>query len=62
VTTVQEIKAALPQLSAQELVEVRDVLDDLLEDQLELSPELEADLEEAKQDIQEGRVRLRKTP
>jgi len=60
--TIEEIKAALPNLSAGELEEIREFLEDLLEDQLELSDEVKADLEEAKRDIHEGRARLRQTP
>ena len=61
-STVQEIKTAIPNLSTQELAELKEWLDDFFEDPLELSDEFKAKLEEAERDIHEGRYRIRQTP
>ena len=58
-STVQEITAAIPRLSRQELEQLRAWFDDFYEDQLELTDEVKAKLDEGRRDIQEGRFRTR---
>jgi hypothetical protein len=58
-STLQEIEAAVPKLSARELVELRAWLDDFCEDQLELTDAVKTELDEAHKDIAEGRYRTR---
>ncbi|MBI2946653.1 MAG: hypothetical protein HYY23_03340 [Verrucomicrobia bacterium] len=61
-STVQEIKAAIPNLTPTELAELKEWLEEFFEDQCDLSDQIKADLEEAKRDIREGRYRIRQTP
>jgi hypothetical protein len=56
---VQQIEAELQKLSAEELREVRDWLDDLFEDQLELTDEVKAALDESRAQIAAGHYRTR---
>ena len=55
-----EIIKELPKLTRAEQEELRDLLENLLEDQLELKDEFKAKIERGEQDIEEGRVRIRK--
>ena len=59
-STLQEIEAAVPKLSAREVAELRAWLDDYLEDRLELNETVKSELEEARRDIAEGRVTVRR--
>ena len=58
-STVQEIKAAIPKLTPQEQVELKEWLEEFFEDQLELNDELKSKLDQARQEIREGKYRTR---
>jgi hypothetical protein len=58
-STVQEIEAAIPQLSREEIEELREWIDDFLEDQLELSDEVKAKLEQSQREIKAGEFTTR---
>jgi hypothetical protein len=60
VSTVQEIKAAIPKLSPEELAEFRRWLEDFLEDQLELTDEVKDKLDQSRQDVAAGKYRTRR--
>jgi hypothetical protein len=53
-STVQEIEAAIPRLSRNEVEEVRAWIDDFLEDQLELTDEVKAKLDQSRHEIAKG--------
>ncbi len=58
---VEQIEAALGKLSAAELREVRDWLEDFLEDRLQFTPEFEAAISESEREMKSGaRPRVRK--
>ena len=50
-STVQEIQAAIPKLSARELADLKEWLDEFCEDQLELTEEVKAKLEQSRAEI-----------
>jgi hypothetical protein len=50
-STVQEIEAAIPQLSRAELEQLYAWLENYLEDQLELTDEVKAKLDESRREI-----------
>jgi hypothetical protein len=52
-SSVQEIEAAIPQLSRAEVEEVRAWIDDFLEDQLELTDDVKAKLDQSRREHQE---------
>ena len=58
-STVQEIKAAIPKLTPQEQVELKEWLEEFFEDQLELNDEVKSKLDQARQEIREGKYRTR---
>jgi hypothetical protein len=59
---VQQIEAELEKLSAAELQEIRDWLDDFLGDQLQFTDEFEAQIAQSEQQMAAGeRPRTRKT-
>jgi len=58
-STVQEIQAAIPKLSAKELEELKEWLEDYFEDQLELTDEIKAKLDESRAQIAAGQYRTR---
>jgi hypothetical protein len=58
-STVQEIEAAIPRLSRNEVEEVRAWIDDFLEDQLELTDEVKAKLDQSHREIAEGHYTTR---
>ena len=58
-STVQEIKAAIPKLSPDELADLRSWLDDFFEDQLELTDEVKRKLEISRAEIAAGHYRTR---
>lgn len=60
-STVQEIKAAIPKLSPEELVELKDWIEDFFEDQLELTEEIKAKLDQSRAEIAAGQYRTRRT-
>jgi hypothetical protein len=53
-STVQEIQAAIPKLSAQELADLKAWLDDFFEDQLKLKDEVSAELDQSRAEIASG--------
>jgi hypothetical protein len=55
VSRVEEIKSELRKLSAAELDQIRDWLDDLIEDELELTPEINESIRRSKQELAEGK-------
>ena len=60
-STVQEIEAAIPRLSRNEVEEVRAWIDDFLEDQLELTDEVKAKLDQSRHEIAEGHYTTRQS-
>jgi predicted outer membrane protein len=60
-SSVQEIEAAIPQLSRAEVEEVRAWIDDFLEDQLELTDEVKAKLDQSRREIAEGNYTTRQS-
>jgi len=58
-STVQEIKAAIPKLTPQEQAELKEWLEEFFEDQLELNDEVKSKLDQARQEIREGKYRTR---
>jgi len=58
-STVQEIHAAIPKLSAEELVRLKEWLDDFFEDQLVLTDEVKAALDRSRAEIEAGQFRTR---
>ena len=58
-STVQEIHAAMTKLSKDEMIELRNLLDDIVEDELEISDQFRASINRGMTDIAEGRVRVR---
>ncbi len=58
-STVQEIKAAIPKLQPEELAELREWLQDFFEDQLELTDEVKAALDRSHAEISSGQYRTR---
>jgi hypothetical protein len=59
ISTVQEIEAAIPQLSPAELERLRAWFEDYLEDQLELTDEVKAKLDESRREIAAGQYTTR---
>ena len=59
---VEQVESELRKLSAAELRQVRDWLEDFVEDQLEFTPEFEAAIQESKAEMKSGtRPRVRRT-
>ncbi len=58
-STVQEIKAAIPKLPPDEVAELKEWLEDFCEDQLELSDEVKAALDRSHAEIAAGQSRTR---
>jgi hypothetical protein len=56
---MQEIQAAIPKLSAKELEELKEWLEDYFEDQLELTDDVKAKLDESRAQIAAGQYRTR---
>jgi hypothetical protein len=54
-STVQEIQAALKQLSVEEMQQVRDLIEDMIEDQLELTDEFKAKIAASEREMAEGK-------
>jgi hypothetical protein len=59
VSTVKEIQAAIPNLSREEVEQIREWIDDYLEDRLELSDEVKAKLDQSRAEIAAGRYTTR---
>ena len=58
--TLEQVEADVRSLPLEQQQELRDWLENLLEDQLEMTDEFKVKIEHGEQDIQEGRVRVRK--
>ena len=58
-STVQEIEAAIPQLSRAELQSFRDWFEEYMEDHLEISDTVKAKLEQSRQEIAAGNFTTR---
>ena len=58
-STVQEIRAAMTKLSKDEMIELRDLLDDIVEDELEVADDFKASIERGMTDLAAGRSRVR---
>jgi hypothetical protein len=58
-STVKEIQAAIPNLSREEIEQIRTWIDDYLEDQLELSDEVKAKLDQSRSEIAAGEYTTR---
>jgi len=58
-STVKEIQAAIPNLSREEIEQIRTWIDDYLEDQLELSDEVKAKLDQSRGEIAAGQYTTR---
>ena len=58
-STVQEIQAAIPKLTPEELADLKEWLDDFVEDQLELTEEVKAKLDQSRTEMAAGQYRTR---
>jgi DNA replication protein DnaD len=58
-STLQEIEAAIPKLTPNEIMRLQAWLDDYCEDHLELTDEVKAALDEARREIEQGRYQTR---
>jgi hypothetical protein len=54
VSTIQEIQAAIPQLSRPEIEQIREWIDDYLEDRREISEDVKRKLQRSKVEIAAG--------
>ncbi len=59
-STVQDIEAAIPKLSQEELTRFREWFENYLEDQLELTDEVKARIEDSRREIAAGNYTTRK--
>jgi hypothetical protein len=59
VSTVKEIQAAIPNLSREEIEQIRTWIDDYLEDQLELTDQVKAKLDQSRREIAAGQYTTR---
>ena len=58
-STVKEIQAAIPNLSREEIEQIRMWIDDYLEDQLELTDDVKAKLDQSRREIAAGQYTTR---
>ena len=58
-STVKEIQAAIPNLSREEIEQIRIWIDDYLEDQLELTDDVKAKLDQSRREIAAGQYTTR---
>ena len=59
-STVQQIEAAIPQLTRAQIEQLRDWIDDYLESQLELTDEVKAKLDQSRREIANGHFTTRR--
>jgi hypothetical protein len=59
VSTVEEIRTAIPKLSRAEIEAIREWIDDYLEDPLELTDETKAKLDQSRREIAAGQYTTR---
>ena len=57
-STVKEIQAAIPNLSREEIEQIRTWIDDYLEDQLELTDNVKAKLDQSRREIASGQYTM----
>lgn len=57
-STVKEIQAAIPNLSREEIEQIRTWIDDYLEDQLELTDDVKAKLDQSRREIAAGQYTM----
>ena len=58
-STVEEIRTAIPKLSRAEIEAIREWIDDYLEDPLELTDEIKAKLDQSRREIAAGQYTTR---
>ncbi len=58
-STVKEIQAAIPNLSREEIEQIRTWIDDYLEDQLELTDDVKTKLDQSRREIAAGQYTTR---
>ena len=58
-STVKEIQAAIPNLSREEIEQIRTWIDAYLEDQLELTDDVKAKLDQSRREIAAGQYTTR---
>ena len=58
-STVQEIEAAIPRLTREEIEQLKAWFDDYYEDRLELTDEVKGKLDQARAEIRSGNYRTR---
>ena len=58
-STVKEIQAAIPNLSREEIEQIRTWIDDYLEDQFELTDDVKAKLDQSRREIAAGQYSTR---
>ena len=58
-STLKEIQAAIPNLSREEIEQIRAWIDDYLEDQFELTDEVKAKLDQSRREIGAGQYTTR---
>ena len=58
-STLKEIQAAIPNLSREEIEQIRTWIDDYLENQLELTDEVKAKLDQSRREIAPGQYATR---
>ena len=58
-STVKEIQAAIPNLSREEIEQIRTWIDDYLEDRLELTDDVKAKLDQSRREITAGQYTTR---
>jgi mRNA interferase RelE/StbE len=59
VSTVKEIKAAIPKLPRKEVEAIREWIDDYLDDKLELTEDVKAKLDQSRREIAAGQYTVR---
>ena len=57
-STLKEIQAAIPNLSREEIEQIRTWIDDYLENQLELTDEVKAKLDQSRREIAAGQCTM----
>ena len=58
-STVQEIEAAIPRLTREEVEALREWIEDYLEDQLELTDQVKSKLDQSRREIAAGQFTTR---
>ena len=58
-STVNEIQAAIPKLSREQIEEIREWIDDYLEEKFELTEEVKAKLDQSRREVAAGQYTTR---